>query len=77
MPANWAVIEQLDESGCFLAYHVVPMVNLDGEAVISAAHELHDGCQCRPRLEHGDDGWDIWNHNDPDHPGAGSVGVIG
>lgn len=76
MAANWGVIEQLDDNGYFLAYHVVPMVRPDpeGEPVMSAARELSSSCDCRPLLEHGKGGWNIWNHNDPDHPGANKVG---
>jgi len=69
MAANWGVIEEreLDE---FIAYHVVPMIDCDGEAVMSAAHMLSDACPCHPFLEKGNGGWDIWQHHDETHPGA-------
>ena len=72
MACNWGVIEQRSDHGCFIAYHVVPMVHPDpeGDPVMSAAHDLSEGCPCKPFLEHGKGGWDIWQHHDPDHPGA-------
>lgn len=73
MAANWGVIEQLDDcTGQFVAYHVVPMTLPDpeGEPVMSAAHDLSSACPCHPFLEKGHGGWDIWEHHDPDHPGA-------
>lgn len=70
MPANWGVIEQLDESNRFIAFHVVPLINLDGQPTMSAAHELSSTCPCRPFLSVTDLGFDMLNHHDPDHPGA-------
>ena len=72
MPANWGVIEERTEAGEFVAYHVMPMVKPDpeGEPVMSAAHDLSKDCPCRPNLEYGKDGWKIWSHNDPEHPGS-------
>ena len=40
MAANWGVIEERDDDGNFIAYHIMPMIDLDGEAVPSAAHDL-------------------------------------
>lgn len=31
MGANWGVIENRDEDGNFIAYHIMPVVNVDGE----------------------------------------------
>jgi hypothetical protein len=64
------VIEERDDDGNFIAYHVMPMVQLDGESIVSAAHIMSDACPCHPNLEHGKGGWDIWNHHDPDHVGS-------
>jgi hypothetical protein len=68
----WGCIEERTDSGEFVAYHVVPMIRPDpeGEAIMSAAHDLSSNCQCHPFLDHGNGGWDIWEHHDPDHPGA-------
>jgi hypothetical protein len=72
MTANWGVIEECTDAGELVAYHVVPMVTPDpqGEAVMSAAHDLSDACPCHPNLEYGRYGWKIWNHHDADHPGS-------
>ena len=70
MAANWGVIEDRDEDGVFIAYHVMPMIQLDGESIVSAAHDMSDACPCHPNLSQGDGGWDIWTHHDPDHPGS-------
>lgn len=68
----WGVIEQRDDDGVFVAYHVAPVIRMapDEEAVMSAAHELSSDCHCRPILSKGDGGWDIWEHHDPDEDGA-------
>jgi hypothetical protein len=70
MAANWGVIEERDDDGVFIAYHVMPMVNIDGEDVPSAAHIMSDACPCHPSFSQGNGGWDIWTHHDPDHPGS-------
>jgi hypothetical protein len=70
MAANWGVIEQRDDYGVFIAYHIMPMVDIDGEAHPSGAHGLTKHCHCKPNLEHGTGGWDIWNHHDAEHPGS-------
>lgn len=68
----WGVVEKRDDEGEFLAYHVVPMVQLDvaDEPVMSAAHILSEDCPCHPFLNHGKGGWNIWNHHDEGHTGA-------
>lgn len=70
MAANWGVVEDRDDDGNFLAYHIMPMVDLDGEAVPSAAHDVSDTCPCHPSMDHGNGGWLIWIHHDADHPGS-------
>jgi hypothetical protein len=89
MAANWGVIESRTESGHFVAYHVVPLIDCDGESICSAAHDLDPNCQCHPFYTLGGSGlpsqlnrkrsngklvcWQIWQHFDPDHPGALSI----
>ena len=83
--SNWGLIEERNDAGGFIAYHVMPMVDLDGESVVSAAHEISCICPCKPFVEMcGDptakegertkDGklkqWKMWLHNDADHPGS-------
>lgn len=85
MPANWGVIEERAEDEKFIAYHVVPMIDLDGASVMSAVHILTKDCPCGPVMEScgdqsaevgdkNEDGtlkrWVMWDHHDPDHPGA-------
>ena len=70
MAANWGVIEQVDEGGTFVAFHIVPMVNIDGDVVMSSAHDLNPECQCHPSLSQNDHGYDMLNHHDADHPGS-------
>lgn len=70
MAANWGVVEERDEDDKFIAYHIMPMIDLDGEPVASAAHDLSDACPCHPELQHGNGGWTIWNHHDPDRAGS-------
>jgi hypothetical protein len=86
MEFNWGVFEERTDKGRFTAYHVVPIINCDGEAICSANHVLHSYCHCKPfhtlggsgipsQLNHkGADGkllcWEVWQHFDPDHPGA-------
>ena len=70
MAANWGCIEDRDDEGKFIAYHIVPMVTIGGEAVMSAAHDLSDACPCHPNLQYGKGGWVIWDHHDPSHPGS-------
>jgi len=72
MAINWAVIETEDGS----ERHVVPTINIDGENVVSNAHILSRDCPCAPNNiqdvepAYGTFYGPIWNHNDPDHPGA-------
>lgn len=67
---NWGTVEDRDETGKFIAYHVVPLVEIDGEAIMSGAHEVSATCSCNPVLDRGRGGWNIWLHHDPDHHGA-------
>jgi hypothetical protein len=63
----WGCVEDRDEDGA-VDIHVVPMVDIDGELQVSAAHMVSLDCPCRPtrKLDHKQ----IVNHHDPDHPGA-------
>jgi hypothetical protein len=54
----WGAFEERnDESGAFIAYHVVPMVRFDSgaEPEMSGAHTLSGDCPCHPFLEYGGD----------------------
>ena len=70
MAANWGCVEDRDEYGKFIAYHIMPMIQIDGEAIVSDAHDMSKDCHCHPTLEFGKGGWSIWNHNDATHPGS-------
>ena len=72
MAANWGVIEEWADDNTFTAYHVVPMTSPDpdGEPVMSAAHDLASTCPCHPFLSYNNHGWKLYQHHDPDHPGA-------
>ena len=77
--AMWGVVEiEADpELDLPAERHIVPIVDLDGEKVPSAAHEFTSACFCRPRdigkhESAGPNEWPgpMWNHNDPDAPGS-------
>lgn len=68
MANNWGLIRAEDgEVGC---WHVVPLVNIGGEDVCSASHEVSPECQCKPFKGTGKGGWAVWQHFDPTHDGA-------
>jgi len=61
------------------------LVQIDGESVVSAAHEMSDACPCHPELQECGDltaiegekdengklkRWTMWDHHDADHPGS-------
>lgn len=58
---SWAVV--VNETGV----HIMPVVTLDGDTVVSASHRSSPDCECGPV-------WDerekAWNHYDPEHPGG-------
>lgn len=68
MANNWGCIRGEDDG--VACWHVVPLVNIDGEDVCSAAHILSDACPCHPFKGEGSGGWTIWQHFDPTHDGA-------
>ena len=77
--AAWGVIEIEADPDLDLPAerHIVPMLDLDGERLPSAAHEFTPNCFCRPRdigkyESAGPNAWPgpIWNHNDPEAPGS-------
>lgn len=85
MPAKWGLIEEREDDGHFIAYHVMPMIDVDGEYQASGAHSISKECPCAPILdpcgdlsatvgEKYDDGtlkrWNMWIHHDPEHDGA-------
>jgi hypothetical protein len=83
---HWGVFEDRTDSGKFVAYHVLPLVQADGESLCSAAHRMSAECQCGPFYTLGGSGipsqvgkrdgdgklicWKIYHHFDPDHPGS-------
>lgn len=69
MGANWGSVSSQDEDGS-ACWHVVPLVDMDGDAVPSAAHEISPQCQCHPFKGQGKGGWTVWQHFDPTHPRA-------
>ena len=70
MAKDWGVIEERDEGGKFMAYHVMPMIHVDTETIPSAAHDLSDAGPCHPNLMRGKGGWKIWDHHDATHQGS-------
>lgn len=70
MAANWGCIEEREDDGTFIAYHIMPMITMDGDSVVSDAHDMSKDCHCRPFLTYGRGGWKIYDHHDPDHPGS-------
>jgi hypothetical protein len=68
----WGVVEEMDNAGRFRAYHIIPMVNVDGDLLVSGAHDISAKCHCGPLLErsHTDPTTKIYNHYDPDADGA-------
>jgi hypothetical protein len=69
MADNWGVVEVWPEEDT-TELHVVPMVDLDGESVMSAAHVLDPECRCGPLPSINELGVKMWTHHDPDHIGA-------
>lgn len=65
----WGVIEETDVEDRVVAYHVAPVVRLDGDVLMSGAHAITRECPCRPHREESY-GVTLWLHHDPDAPGA-------
>jgi len=83
--SNWGCVEEREDNGKFVAYHIMPMIQIDGQAVVSAAHDSNKDCVCHPFAEPcGDqsaalneqrgDGklkrWIMYQHHEPEHKGA-------
>jgi hypothetical protein len=69
--ANWGIVEETDDAGNFAAFHIVPMVTIDGDVLVSAAHDITKNCPCGTHFEQGKKHkTKIWIHYDPDHAGA-------
>jgi len=68
--SNWGVIEEREDSGRFVSFHVVPLVRIGDEDEMSAAHQLSDACPCHPFYTENDHGYIVWQHFDPTHKGA-------
>jgi hypothetical protein len=67
---SWGVFEERDDVGRFRAYHVVPVVQANGDILPSAAHTLSANCDCKPLHERSRYDIDLYNHHDPDADGA-------
>lgn len=66
----WGIVEQKNERDQFIAFHVVPIIYLDGEPYASGAHELNGTCPCQPFSTLNKHEARVWQHFDPHHPGA-------
>lgn len=70
MAAHWGVVETWPEHDT-AELHIVPMIDVgDGETEPSAAHALNSECSRGPVQSVNELGVTMWNHHDPDHPGA-------
>jgi len=67
---SWQVIKESDENEIFVAFHVMPMVKIDGELFPSAAHDVSENCPCRPLRSINRNKLTVLTHHDPDHNGA-------
>jgi len=68
---QWGVYAERDEHDKPTPiHHVVPTIDIDGVQYLSAIHMLSKDCICRPTMEPGDDGHEVWIHHDSDHPGS-------
>lgn len=65
---GWAVIEQFDDEGAHIAFHVMPTAVIDGEDVYT--HKASSECECRPLQEKNKYGATVYVHYDPESPGA-------
>jgi hypothetical protein len=71
MSMQWGVYEQRDEDDEFVAYHVMPVVVIEGEECRSGDHTLSADCPCGTFVEVSEKtGCTIVQHHDPEHPGA-------
>ena len=70
MKVKWGVVDVRDREGRFIAYHVMPVVYYKGEWVPIDTHKTSEVCQCNPFLSHGNGGWPMWNHFDPNTLGG-------
>lgn len=67
---SWGVYEQRNDEGEFVAYHIMPCLTIEGEDVRSGDHTLSSECECGPLIELGRHGQVLYQHYDPDFPGA-------
>jgi hypothetical protein len=71
MSMQWGVYEQRDQDGTFIAFHVMPVVVIEGEEIRSGDHILSSKCSCNPLVEISEEtGCAVHLHHDPDYPGA-------
>ncbi len=69
MAADWGCLVAEDDDGAS-CWHVLPLIELDGEMVPVWSHDASSRCHCGPFPERAAGGWNVWFHCDPDHPGA-------
>lgn len=68
---SWGAFQQRDRDGQFMAYHVVPIVEADGDELPSTAHKLSAYCECHPLCEISQiTRTKIFSHHDPEAEGA-------
>jgi hypothetical protein len=71
MRPHWGIVEETDDNDKFVAFHIVPMVTVDGDLLVSAAHDITRECACGTHYERGrKHQTDIWIHYDPDYAAA-------
>ena len=68
---KWGVYEERDEDEEVIAFHVMPIVVIEGEECRSGDHTISSDCSCNPLIEISEKtGCAVIQHHDPDHPGA-------
>jgi hypothetical protein len=71
MSMKWGVYEEHDEAGEFIAFHVMPVVVIEGEECRSGDHILSADCLCGTKVEVSEEtGCQVVLHHDPYYPGA-------
>jgi hypothetical protein len=68
---KWGVYEERDDDEEFIAFHVMPIVVIEGEECRSGAHTLSADCPCGTIVEVSEKtGCSVILHHDPEYPGA-------
>lgn len=69
---DWGSVHGTDNDGK-PSWHVLPLIDIDGEKLASAAHDASPTCHCGPFPEKAKGGWNVWHHLEPEHPGAMTI----